>query len=89
MRTKLLRRLRREAKKEITIEAVNRDRGLQYRVGHRIFFSPICIPTLNDAEFYTHIQDAKWALYKRRRQYVIYLLREIKAKKANQKLKRL
>lgn len=84
-----MRRLRREAKKEITIKAVNRDRGLQYRVGTRIFFSPICIPTLNDAEFYTHIQDAKWALYKRRRQYVIYLLREIKAKKAKSKIKKI
>ena len=89
MKTKLLRRLRREAKKEITIEAVNRCRGLQYRVGHRIFFSPICTPALNDAEFYTYIQDAKWALYKRRQEYVIYLLRGIKAKKANQKLKRI
>lgn len=87
MKTKLLRRLRREAKKEITIEAVNRDRGLQYRVGSRIFFSPICIPTLNDGEFYTHIQDAKRALYERRRQYVIYLLREINAKRLNRKLK--
>lgn len=85
MKTKLLRRLRREAKKEITIEVVNRCGGLQYRVGSRIFFSPICIPTLNDAKFYTHIQDAKEAVYKRRQEYVIYLLREIKKKRLNRK----
>jgi len=89
MKTKLLRRLRREAKKEITIEAVNRRGGLQYRVGSRIYFTPIRIPTLNDADFYTHIQDAKEALYKKRQQHIIYLLREIKEKKANQKVKRL
>lgn len=86
MKTKLLRRLRRRAKRYVTITMVYLKDKPYYRVGYIYHCHP---PLEDDAEFYTHIQDAQWALYKRRQEYVIYLLREIKAKKANQKLKRL
>lgn len=88
MKTKLLRRLRREAKTYATITMVYLKGKPCYRVGYcyRNIFVPF---KYDDAEYYSHIQDAKVALYRKRRQHVINLLREIKVKKANRKLKEL
>lgn len=87
MKTKLLRRLRREAKRDIGITArVFNYNRIEYSVGARL---DIWRGNFHHLDHYYNRQQAERHLLFRRRQHILSLVKDLRKAKAHKQLKKL